>query len=180
MNYVFLADGFEEIEALAVVDILRRADVEVATVSIVNNYDVLGAHDIPVQADVLLSDIDVEPDDYMILPGGMPGALNLRSSEKLCRMLKDHAAAGGHLAAICAAPFILGELGLLKGAEAICYPGFEEKLEGAAISANPVCKSGNIITGKGPGVATGFALALVQEQCGADAVAELRRTMMME
>ena len=148
MNYVFLADGFEEIEALAVVDILRRADLEVATVSI-------------------------------MMPGGLPGATNLRACKPLCSMITSHYADGGHLAAICAAPFILGELGILNGAEAICYPGFEDKLEGATISEKPVVKSGKIITGKGPGVAMDFALAIVEDQAGAEIAAELRKGMMM-
>ncbi len=179
MNYVFLADGFEEIEALAVVDILRRADLEVATVSISNGYDVIGAHGIEVAADVMLSDIDADVEDYLILPGGMPGSDNLRACAPLCSMLKSHFAGGGHVAAICAAPYILGELGILKGAEAICYPGFEERLAGATISENPVCKSGNIITGKGPGVAMQFALAIVEEQCGASVAAGLKAGMQM-
>ncbi len=179
MNYVFLADGFEEIEALAVVDILRRADLEVATVSISNGYDVIGAHGIEVAADVMLSDIDADVEDYLILPGGMPGSDNLRACAPLCSMLQSHFAAGGHVAAICAAPYILGELGILKDAEAICYPGFEDRLTGATISEKPVCKSGNIITGKGPGVAMQFALAIVEEQCGASVAAELKAGMQM-
>lgn len=179
MNYIFLADGFEEIEALAVVDILRRADLEVATVSISNGYDVMGAHDIEVTADIMLSDFDPDEEDYLILPGGMPGSLNLRNSDRLCKMLVKHFNAGGHVAAICAAPFVLGELGILKGAEAICYPGFEEKLEGATISESPVCKSGNIITGKGPGVAMDFAFKLVEDQCGSELVQELKAAMMI-
>jgi len=179
MNYIFLADGFEEIEALAVVDILRRADLDVATVSIANGYDVIGAHGIEVAADVMLSDIDAEADDYIILPGGMPGSDNLRACAPLCKMLKSHFEAGGHVAAICAAPYILGELGILNGAEAICYPGFEERLAGATISDKSVCKSGNIITGKGPGVALQFALALVEDQCGADTAAEIKAAMQM-
>lgn len=101
MNYVFLADGFEEIEALAVVDILRRADLEVATVSIMNGYEVSGAHDILVTADVMLSDIEPESDDCIILPGGLPGATNLRACKPLCNMITSHFAEGGHVAAIC-------------------------------------------------------------------------------
>ncbi len=179
MNYVFLADGFEEIEALAVVDILRRADLEVATVSIMSGYEVTGAHDILVTADVMFSDIEPEVDDCIILPGGLPGATSLRICKPLCCMIESHFANGGHVAAICAAPFILGELGILNGAEAICYPGFEDKLEGATISEKPVVKSGRIITGKGPGVAMDFALAIVEDQAGAEIAAELRKGMMM-
>ncbi len=179
MNYVFLANGFEEIEALAVVDILRRADLEVATVSISNGYDVIGAHGIEVAADVMLSDIDADAEDYLILPGGMPGSDNLRACTPLCSMLQSHFKAGGHVAAICAAPYILGELGILNGLEAICYPGFEDKLEGATISEKPVVKCGNVITGKGPGVAMQFALAIVEEQCGASVAAELKAGMQM-
>lgn len=180
MNYVFLANGFEEIEALAVVDILRRADLQVATVSIMKGYEVLGAHDILVTADVMLSDIDPESDDCIILPGGLPGSTNLRANKTLCNMITTHFAGGGKVSAICAAPFILGELGILKGAEAICYPGFEDKLEGATVSEKPVVKCGNIITGKGPGLAMDFALAIVEDQAGAETAAEVRKAMMMQ
>ncbi len=180
MNYIFLADGFEEIEALAVVDILRRADLEVATVSITNGYDVIGAHGIEVAADVMISDIDIEPDDYIVLPGGMPGATNLRAYTPLCSMIKAHFKNNGGVAAICAAPYVLGELGILNGLEAICYPGFESKLEGATISEKPVVKSGNVITGKGPGYAIPFALEIVKAQLGEDVANEIKSGMLVE
>ena len=180
MHYVFLADGFEEIEALAVVDILRRAELEVATVSITNGYDVMGAHGIEVAADVMISDIDVEPDDFIVLPGGLPGATNLRACDKLCSIIKEHFNGGGGVAAICAAPFILGELGILKGLEAICYPGFESKLEGATISEKPVVRSGSVITGKGPGFAIPFALEIVKAQLGDDVANQIKSGMLVE
>ena len=142
MVYIFLADGFEEIEALAPVDILRRAEVDVKMVSINDKLEVTGSHGIAVHADVLLKEVS-EKADMLILPGGMPGTLNLQKCQPLCDMLKK---ADGYVAAICAAPSVLGGLGLLKGKKATCYPGFEDKLEGAECVCDPVVVSGKTIT----------------------------------
>ena len=132
MVYVFLADGFEEIEALCPVDIMRRAGIEVRTTAIGTRREVRGAHNITVSADMLFSELHIEgTPELLMLPGGMPGATHLREHDGLCTLLKTASAAGSRLAAICAAPFILGELGLLEGREATCYPGFEERLFGA-------------------------------------------------
>ena len=158
MVYVFLADGFEEIEALAPVDILRRADVEVKTVSINDSFEVTGAHGITVCADILFGDVEKDA-DMLVLPGGMPGTVNLGNFEPLCDMLKK---AKCPIAAICAAPSVFGELGLLKGKKATCYPGFEDKLEGAEISDLPVVVSGNVITSRGAGTAHLFGFALLE------------------
>lgn len=160
MIYVFLAEGFEEIEALATVDVLRRCELEVATVG-VGNKVITGAHEIPVFCDVV--DCEILPDQTMqavILPGGMPGTLNLEKSEKV-QMFIDYAANNNILiAAICAAPSILGHKGLLKGIEATCYTGFEEQLIGAKISNAPVCTYGSIITANGAGSALDFGFAI--------------------
>lgn len=160
MIYVFLAEGFEEIEALATVDILRRSELDVATVG-VGNKVITGSHGIPVYCDVI--DCEVLPDDTVqavILPGGMPGTLNLEKSEKV-QMFIDYAAEHNTLiAAICAAPSVLGHKGLLNGIEATCYTGFEEQLIGAKISKSPVCVSGNIITANGAGSALDFGFAI--------------------
>lgn len=160
MIYVFLAEGFEEIEALATVDILRRSELEVATVG-VGNKVITGSHGIPVFCDVV--DCEVLPDQTMsavILPGGMPGTLNLEKSDKV-QMFIDYAIENEKLvAAICAAPSILGHKGLLKNIEATCYTGFEEQLIGAKISKLPVCVSGNIITANGAGSAFYFGFAI--------------------
>lgn len=170
MVYLFLAPGFEEIEALTPVDVLRRAGLDVCTVAVSDNRTVPGSHNIPVTADLLFSDasldasVDADFSDatMFILPGGMPGAKNLRACEPLCRLLTDAADRGLPVAAICAAPFILGELGILKGKSAICYPGFEDRLLGATVSDRKVVRDGNILTAAGMGVALEFALAAVE------------------
>ena len=155
MVYVFLADGFEEIEALCPVDIMRRAGIEVRTTAIGTRREVRGAHNITVSADMLFSELHIEgTPELLMLPGGMPGATHLREHDGLCTLLKTASAAGSRLAAICAAPFILGELGLLEGREATCYPGFEERLFGAKVSPKGVVTDGNITTATGMGVAT--------------------------
>ena len=158
MVYVILAEGFEEIEALTVVDVVRRAGVEVCMVSITSK----GAHGIVVAADVLLPNTDLAASEFVVLPGGMPGAVNLRKCHVLCEELNKRAEKNLPIAAICAAPFILGELGILKGKKATCYPGFEEKLTGAHATGTMVEKDGNIITGKGPAAAMEFALKIAE------------------
>ncbi|VBB48228.1 DJ-1 family protein [uncultured Paludibacter sp.] len=160
--YIFLADGFEEIEAITPMDVLRRAEIKVVTVSISNNKVVTGAHNIPVMADKLFTEINVSGDDYLILPGGIPGTANLMAHEGLNKLVKKQYDAGKEVAAICAAPSLLGKLGILEGKEAISYPGFEKNLIGAKISDKTVVKSENIITAKGPGVAIAFALKIVE------------------
>ena len=157
---IFLAEGFEEIEALTIVDVLRRGGVEVTTVSVTEDPYVLGAHNVEVLADAD-NEYDVSDADMVVLPGGMPGALNLRQSLMVCDAVTDFAAAGKLVGAICAAPFVLGELGVLKGKKATCYPGFEDKLQGAAYTATRVQRDGNIITGNCPSSALPFALALL-------------------
>lgn len=170
MVYVFLADGFEEIEALCPVDIVRRAGIEVRTTAIGTRREVRGAHNITVSADMLFSELHIEgTPELLMLPGGMPGATHLREHDGLCTLLKTASAAGSRLAAICAAPFILGELGLLEGREATCYPGFEERLFGAKVSPKGVVTDGNITTATGMGVAPRFGLELVRLLRGAEA-----------
>jgi len=153
---VFLADGFEEIEAIAPIDIMRRAGIEVTTISVTATKEVRGAHDILLQADCLFGQIDFSNADLLFLPGGMPGTKNLEAHDGLKQLLLKHANEGKKLAAICAAPSILGKLGLLKGKEAVCFPGFEETLKGAILSDKKVVQSGNIITGKAAGAAVEF------------------------
>lgn len=163
MVCLFLADGFEEIEALTPVDLLRRAGVEVVTVGVTGK-NVTGSHGITVSADVtgdeakeLLSK-DIE---MIILPGGMPGASNLDSSELVDRFISYAAERGAYLAAICAAPMLLGKRGLLKGKDATCYPGFENYLEGAVHYEASVVVDGNFVTSDGMGSALDFSLQLV-------------------
>lgn len=175
---LFLADGFEEIEALATVDVLRRAGVQVTTVSINPAGLVTGAHGIPVMADVLFEQAQYADADMLILPGGMPGAANLDAHEGLRRLITAHAEAGKWLAAICAAPMVYGHMGLLDGRKATCYPGFEGELAGAAYTATPVEKDGNIITGKGPAVVLPFAYALAEVLVGEEIVAQVKAGML--
>lgn len=158
---VFLADGFEEMEALGTVDILRRGGIGVTTVSITDNPTVTGAHKVPVVADETINDTTLTDADALVLPGGMPGAANLGSSEKVKEALLKQYREGKIVAAICAAPMVLGGLGLLKGRNATCYPGFEPKLIGANVTGEAVEVSDNVITGKGPGLVYNFGLALV-------------------
>ena len=171
--FVFLAKGFEEIEAITPIDILKRAGMEVDTVSITSNKEVVGAHGIIVVADYIFDDADFSDADLLFLPGGMPGTTNLDAHEGLKSLIQEQMHDDKLVAAICAAPSILGRMGLLKGKEAICYPGFEDQLMGATISNNSVVKSGNIVTGKGAGVAVQFALKLVEELKGKDVAAKI-------
>jgi len=161
MVYVMLADGFEEIEALTVVDVLRRADIKTNTVSIGTDRTVTGAHKIPVIADLLISEADFEAAGMIVLPGGMPGSVNLFKNAVLAKAIDSMVSRRKWIAAICAAPFILGKRGYLKGKEAICYPGFEKDLAGAVIRDKKVVISDKFITSKGPGTALDFALAIV-------------------
>lgn len=161
-----MADGFEEIEALAVVDMLRRAAMPVSMVSITDEFDVQGAHGVTIIADEVISEADFGNAEWLILPGGMPGSANLASCAPLVAMLKAHNEIGGKIAAICAAPMVLGENGILEGKNATCYPGFEEHLKGANYTAAQVERDGNIVTGNGPAQAIMFAAAIIEKSLG--------------
>ena len=161
--FVFLADGFEEIEGLTVVDILRRAGIETEMVSITGNKKITGSHGIEIGADVLFEDADYSQAVIYVLPGGMPGTKHLAAHEGLAKLLLEAEKNGVKVAAICAAPSVLGGLGLLKGHRAVCFPGFEEKLTGAEVTKEPVEVSGNVTTSRGMGTAIPFALALVAQ-----------------
>lgn len=170
--YVFLAEGFEEIEAVSVVDLLRRAGVEVITVG-ASSIEVTGAHGIRVVSDCTPDELAGDFDG-IVLPGGMPGTLNLEKSEAVKAYVKRAAAEGKYVCAICAAPSVLGHLGLLEGKKAVCYPGFEADLYGADIKYEPVCIDGKIITARGAGVAVDFALAIIGEVCSKQAAEKIR------
>ena len=161
--YVFLAEGFEEIEGLTVVDLLRRAKVETEMVSIMDTKMVKGSHGIEVNADSLFAEHDYEDAALLVLPGGMPGTLNLGNHEGLCELLKKQYAENKMIAAICAAPSVFGQLGFLNGRVATCYPGFESKLEGAIVCAAKVAVDGNVTTSKGMGTAIDFSLKLIEQ-----------------
>ena len=158
--FVFLAEGFEEIEALTPVDVLRRAGLSVQTVSVMDEQVVAGAHGVPVVADKMFAEINPEDAEMILLPGGLPGATNLDAH--------------------CAAPLVFGNRGLLNGKKATCYPGFETYLQGAEYTAALVEKDGNFITAKGPGAALEFAFAIVEKYCGAQMVHELKHGMMIQ
>lgn len=162
MTYLFLAQGFEEIEAVAVIDVLRRAGVDTTTVSITDDRLVAGAHNVTIQADALFSELNFSDARLLILPGGMPGTANLGGHSGLMQLLKDHNRRGGKIAAICAAPSILGKMHMLRNQQAVCYPGFEHELVEAFIGKDNVVVSGNIITSRGPGFAMEFGLKLVE------------------
>lgn len=180
--YVFLADGFEEIEALTPVDLLRRAGVEVQTVSIMEGKQVTGSHQIRVEADLMLAEADFESVSVLVLPGGMPGAAHLGECGKLLEELKRFAGQPEKkVAAICAAPSVLGQNGILNGKKAICFPGFEDKLIGAEVQTGAkAVVDGNVITSRGMGTAIDFGLALVAELCGREKAEKLAATIQFD
>lgn len=174
---VFLADGFEEIEGLTVVDILRRAGLRVDTVSVTGEWIIRGSHQIDVQADCLFEEMDFSETDMLVLPGGMPGTRNLMNHKGLQELLRAYHEKGRYIAAICAAPSVFGRLGFLKGRRACCYPSFEEKLEGAEVVQEPVSVDGHIITSRGMGTAIPFALKLTALLCGEEKADEISRSI---
>ena len=176
--YVFLAEGFEEIEALAPVDVMRRAGLSVTTVSVTDNPVVKGAHGIPVVADAAFDALDYADAALLFLPGGLPGATNLEAHEGLCKLLVEKASQQDVvLSAICAAPLVLGGLGLLDGKQATCYPGFEDTMEGATYTAAQVTVDGNVFTACGPAAAWELGFTFVEHFCGVDKADALRSGM---
>ncbi len=177
-SYLFLAPGFEEIEAVAPIDVMRRAGMPVKTVSIVpDSLEVEGAHGVVYKADMLLSDLADAPDaEWLILPGGMPGATNLLGCRQLKTMLLDFK---GNIAAICASPaVVLGQLGLLNGKKATCYPGMEGSAGGAVMTGARVERDGRFITGQGPAWAVAFGAEIVAASMGRDKADEVLRGML--
>lgn len=181
MIYLFLANGFEEIEALCPLDLLRRAGLPVKTVAVgTEDCLVTGAHGIPVTADMHERDLCDKAPTMVILPGGMPGAKNLDASPTVERVLAETKTAGGYLAAICAAPMILGKRDYLVGKRAICFPGFEKDLHGATVADTRVVRDGNIITAAGMGVALPFGLALVEALTDAETAGKLKKSVLAD
>lgn len=180
ISYLLLADGFEEIEALGTLDILRRAGMQVSTVSINATNAVTGAHGVTVMADTVLGP-ETEAPAWVILPGGLPGATNLAECAGVSEMLQRQMRQQGYIAAICAAPAeVLAPLGILDGKKATCYPGFEAKCSKAFTDGSRVVKDGNVITAAGPGCTFEFALAIVTEACGADKAAEVAAGILLK
>ena len=175
--YVFTADGFEEIEGLTVVDLMRRAGAQVQMVSISDGLAVKGSHGIEIKADTFFDDVDFDQADLLVLPGGMPGTLHLGEHEGLTGLLQDFAAKGKRVAAICAAPSVLGGLGLLKGKRAVCYPGFEDKLTGTQVEMEEVVTDGCITTSRGLGTAIPFALELISLLFGPEKAEEIKKSV---
>ena len=163
MVYIFMADGTEEIEALTVVDLLRRAGIEIKTVSVEKTNDILGSHGIPIKCDINLSDVSALP-EMIVLPGGKKGTETLKANETLAELIRKQNDRNGYLAAVCAAPTIYGEMGLLMGRSATCYPGLEEKLIGAKVQSPDVTVAvdDNFITSRGLGTSIDFALKIIE------------------
>ena len=161
--YLFLATGFEEVEALTVVDILRRGGVECKTVSIMGEYDVTSSHAITVRADLLFDEQDLSDADMLIMPGGIPGTPNLKAHAGLEALINQYQRDGKYLAAVCAAPTIYGEMGLLQGKNATCYPGMEDGLVGATHLTDSVVCDGQFITSRGMGTCVDFGLTLLEK-----------------
>lgn len=178
--YVHLATGFEEVEAITIIDVLRRAGVDVESISVTGQDIVTGAHGIPIKADLLFENGNYESCGMIVLPGGIPGTPNLAAHEGLMKEIKNFAAKNRFLAAICAAPMILGEAGLLNGKTAVIYPGMESHLKGAVIGSEAVVVDDNYITSKGPGTAMDFALTIARILKGDEAVDDLREEMLLK
>lgn len=174
--YAFLADGMEEIECLAVVDVLRRADIQVQMISIMGKRAVTGAHGIVVEADAVIEETDLASADCLFLPGGLPGTTYLGNCKALTDALHVQLASGKRAAAICAAPSVLGEQGLLRGRKATCFPGFEERLDGAVYQPHAaVVTDGPVTTARGMGCAVDLGLELVRIFCGQEKADDLRK-----
>ena len=176
--FVYLTTGFEEIEALATVDILRRAGLNVKTISLVGEKEVVGSHQIPVIADALFEEVSVDGAELLVVPGGTP---KYDDHDGLKKHILAFNSKGGNIAAICAAPMVFGGLGLLRGKRATCYPGFEKYLEGAVLATTEaVVVDGNIITGRGPGLALDFALTLVEIVAGKEKKNEVASGLLLK
>jgi len=177
---VHLAEGFEETEAVTIIDILRRAALNVLTVSVTGNLLVKGSHNIEIKADLLFEEVDYSKGKMIILPGGMPGAKHLNEHEGLKSQIIKYNKGGKYLAAICAAPIVFGNLGILKYRRAVCYPGYEAFLLGAEVLDIPFVTDNNIITGNGVGAAIPFSLEIVRILVGEEQSKKLRQAMLVK
>jgi 4-methyl-5(b-hydroxyethyl)-thiazole monophosphate biosynthesis len=177
---IHFANGFEEVEAITPVDVLRRAGCEVITVSVTGKKEVTSTRGVTVLADKLFVEADYEQADLILLPGGQPGSDNLNRHEGLKEQIRKFHKQGKMIAAICAAPLVLGSTGVLKGKKATCYPGVESQLIGATCTGNAVEVDGNVITGKGPGAAMKFSIMLVERLVGKAKADELKKAMIVE
>lgn len=179
-SFVFLADGFEEIEALATIDVMRRAGMPVVTVSINPTLQVTGAHGVPVTADALIDQCDLTQAEWLICPGGMPGASNLAACLPLTEALVAQNRKGGNVAAICASPaIVLAPLGIINGRDAVCYPGMEVECGAKWAATAMVVVDANVVTGRGPAAACEFGLTIVRQSLGADAAMQVAQGMLI-
>lgn len=172
---IFMADGCEEIEGLTVVDIVRRAKMEIVMISITGKREVTSSHQVTFLTDALAAEVDYDTLDGIVLPGGMPGTLNLQADETVNKVIRQFAAEGRLVCAICAAPSVLGAAGILEGKWATCHPGFEEKLTGARVEEKEVVVDGNVITSRGMGTAIPFALEIVRYFADDETVEQVRK-----
>ena len=177
---IHLAEGFEEIEAVTIIDVLRRAGLEVVIVSITGNLIVKGSHNIELKADFLFEEVDYAKGQMIILPGGMPGSKNLNEHDGLKHQIIEYHETNKYLAAICAAPIVFGNLGILKERRAVCYPGFERHLLGAEVSNDQYIVDNKIITARGVGAALNFSLEIVRILVGEERAINLRKAMLIE
>ena len=178
--FVHLAVGFEEIEAVTIIDVLRRGGLNVCVISVTGNLKVKGSHEIEICADQLFENVDYSQCDMIVLPGGMPGSKNLYEHEGLRSKILEFGKNGKFIAAICAAPFILGRLGVLQGRKVVCYPGYESQLTGAIIQDSSVFIDDRIITGKGVGAALEFSLEIVKIAANHEKALQLRKLMVID
>lgn len=174
-TFIFLAEGYEEVEMLTVVDMLRRANISIDMVSITRCLSVVSSHNVTIDADLLFEDANFETADMLILPGGVPGTPNLFAFKPLTDKLIEFNNKGKYIAAVCAAPSILGELGILKGKKATCFPGYEEKLLDAEYVKQPAVTDGNIITSRGMGTCIEFAGAIITALESAEKANEIKK-----
>lgn len=177
---MMVANGYEEIEMLTVVDVLRRAGMTCDIISVTGERKLTSSHKVTVEADLKYEEADFDSYDALVIPGGMPGTINLGEHGGVCEQLKKAHEAGKLIAAICAAPTVFGKLGLLEGKKAICYPGLEDQLTGAIVTCEPAVRDGNIITSRGMGTAIDFALAILAYYEGQEAAAEMAEKIVYE
>lgn len=175
--YIFLADGFEDIEGLTVVDLMRRAEIDVETVSIKETKEVTTSHGVILQTDLIFTDTDFSDADMLVLPGGMPGTKYLGAYEPLTKLLTEFYEKGGRVAAICAAPSVFADLGFLKGRKATSYPSFMDKLNGAVTTEEAVAVDGNVTTSRGLGTAIDFSLSLITQLSGKEKAEEIAESI---
>ena len=176
---IILADGFEELEAVAIIDVLRRAGIGIVSAGL-HEGPVSSARQIKVIPDTLIDTITSDDFDMLVLPGGMPGASNLNADERVGGLIRDFNRKGKMMGAICAAPFVLANAGILDGKRVTSYPSFKDKLGAAIYEEKPVVEDGNILTSRGPGTALSFALAIVEKLAGKEKAQQIKEAMLLQ